>query len=693
MYEKALSLLESEYYDKNISNDYYNEKYYRYKLICYEKKEQYSDFIKLSVSLFLLNKHFLERIPLESISEKIFRTRNERSKKSVLTPIFAFISKNKKNIRRAFSNFIDSNNIENINDLLSYNFESARIKELFFYNICTIDVLKRDYKFGESIEEVYKSRLSILKEITQLSNNKQYLDEMMSITSKMKIREHTEQINNNRIYVDVERIKKENSVFLKEDFDKYIVLKDYDLDLIGIDLNDNTYIEKFKQIYDETNMKSKQDANYKQNLLLLKSILERITYDFLFNSKYGLDTFLSARIRHGYCKDQLSKVFKEQHLLSKKTINKSNDYLVNEYWDEVLVNCPDEVKKNIKESLSKFTDKIELKIREVKDEWIRIRIKESDIGLFDYVQFVEACSVIIDRERYYGDDFNIFYDVVISSLWDWTNERLAVIRGKISNDLLKYFIESLRILEEDIDIYSNNYHSIISRMKNNINICKKDIAIYINEFSNIFYKNDVEYKKFKINDAVRTSEQLFQQLYPFFTKIVFKKNIVCNQDFKGQYFPFFIDIFNILISNCIQHSGIENYENLYINMLITELDNDEKKNVLKSFEKISVLEEKSSQILRLTVENNLGDSIDCNELKNTINLVYKKIRSKENSVFKEYTQSEGGTGLMKLTSILKYNMNTTHGVSYDIDKSKKKFLINVDIVIKKGEDNSENIIC
>lgn len=692
-YTQVLNILDKLTSNNEKFDNYYQEKIYRYKLLCYEKSEKFNDFINLAVSIYMVNKFFLERVSLTSINKEILNTRDENIKKNELTPIFAYISNDIKKIRKAFSNFIDSNYIENIDDLLTYSFKDKNVEEFFLYNICTIDIMKRDYKFGADVEEVYKSRLMILKKIiSEGKNNKKYLDEMMSITSKMKIKEQTKQINNNRIFVDIEGIKNDNSSFLKEDFYKYIFLKEYDSELIGIDLNDEGYIDKFKQIYDETNNKSEQDVNYKQNLLLLKSILERITEEFLFNSKYGLDTFLSSRIRHGYCKDQLTKVFKTFHLLSKKTKDEIDEYLVNEYWDKELENYSSLIRNKIKKELSVFTKQIETKISEVKDKWIRIKVKEGDEGLFDYIKFVEVHSVIIDRESNISD-FNIFYDLVISYLWSWTNEHLNKIRNKIKKELYNFFIDSLDKLEKNIEVYKNEYPELTSNLKKQINLCKTDIAKLVEEFSNIFYKNDVEYNNFWINDAVYTCEQLFEQLYPSFSQIKILKKTQCEYEFKGKYFPFFIDVFNILISNCIQHSEIDSFENLMINMTINIVENDERKEIIKSFKKNNLSVNDSNIILKMEIENNLNDSIDFNELENKINAVFNKINNKETSSSKKYTQSEGGTGLMKLSSILKNNMNTTHLVAYSINKVEKKFLIGIYMVIKKGDNDYENIVC
>lgn len=692
-FDEALFFLNEVTSIEEVICNYYQEKVYRYTLLCFEKRKKINEFVDLTVFIFISNKFYLERVPLKSVSNEVLKTKDLKIKRNALTSIFIYISGDIKQIRKAFSNFIDSNNIENVDDLLKYDFNNKDIEEFFLINICTIDIMKRDYKFGLNIEEVYNSRLKILKQVISIRNdNKKYMDEMMEITSKMKIKEQTKQINNSRIFVDIEGIRKENSLFLKEDFDKYIFLKEYDSELTGIDLNDEKYLDKFKQIYDETTNRSQQDVNYKQNLILLKSILARITEEFLFNSKYGLDTFLSARIRHGYCKDQLTKAFKTAHLLSKKTEDKIDEYLVNEYWDMELEEYPNQVKNLVKKELSCFTNKIEEKVHEIKDKWIRIKVNENDVGLFDYTQFVEVNSIIIDRENRISD-FNLFYNSVFTYLWSWTDEYLTIIRKKIKEELYDYFVESLNNLEKSIDSDEHHCTRLSSKFKNQITLCKTEIAKLVEEFSGVFFKNDIEYNDFKISDVIFTCEQLFQQLYPSFDQIGFTKDIRYECMFKGKYFPYFIDVFNILISNCIQHSAIDKFCDLKICIIISEIGCNEQKEIIKSFQENKLNVKDSHTILKLSIENNLSRTIDYERLKIEVDSVFNKFNNKDIAAFKEYTQSEGGTGFLKLTSILKYNMNTTHLIAYNIDKGNASFKISIYMVIKKGDNENENIIC
>lgn len=137
--------------------------------------------------------------------------------------------------------------------------------------------------------------------------------------------------------------------------------------------------------------------------------------EFLFNEKYGLNTFLSSRIRHGYCKKQLTTVFQEYNLLSKKKKNNSEEYLINEYWDGIL---PENAKgsEEIKKYLSKFTLNIEKKVDDIKKNWLSIKYREENESILDYTLCVNQC-LLIDI----GDGKNLGDIIAATEVWNYSS--------------------------------------------------------------------------------------------------------------------------------------------------------------------------------------------------------------------------------------------------------------------------------
>ena len=413
------------------------------------------------------------------------------------------------------------------------------------------------------------------------------------------------------------------------------------------------------------NEKIRNNAIYSQKMVVLKGIITTITEEFLFNEKYGLNTFLSSRIRHGYCKNQLTTIFQDFNLLSKKSRNNSDEYLINEYWDrELPENSIGSTK--IKDSLSLFTLNIERKVDEIKKDWLNIRYKEDNNALLDYTLAVDQL-LVIDKDNII--DFNTFYNQVINFLWEYTLTHFRVLKKKIQEDLLNYFKDELNNLSNAItSIKEEDVKFAVKTILSNINLCKSQIGGKILEFSNVFEKKDVTYVDFTMSDLVDTCLEIITKLNGEVANVNLNKNIFDLNRYNGENFPYFVDILNIMINNALEHSGISNYSELSLDIDIKKIED---MTILcelkKEFEKKRIKVQKLD-FLEMSVSNTLGQNIDIEKLEEKISTIFKNTQNYE--AVKKYSQSEGGTGLYKLYKTIQYNINTPYTIMYNIEKNK-----------------------
>ena len=77
------------------------------------------------------------------------------------------------------------------------------------------------------------------------------------------------------------------------------------------------------------------------------------------------------------------------------------------------------------EVLSKFSSEIDLKIQEIRDEWIRIRKVEYPRGMFDYSGFSDffVNYVVLDFDNMMSNTME-FYSEVVAKLDHWTDNIL-----------------------------------------------------------------------------------------------------------------------------------------------------------------------------------------------------------------------------------------------------------------------------
>ena len=647
------------------TDNYFLERILRRKVRIYEQKEDALAEVECITNAILQNNNLHKRIDLLHVLKNVNDHLTESVKRNINYVVFTYLCKpgdyNKQRI--AYSNYMDYNKFKSIGDIIT-NEEKNTVLIEFLSKICIQHLLKRDIILNPDGNRADELRVEILKILINIDeqNRKKYYAEIASITKQKSIKDRIKQINQSRIFVDTDNIKKENENALIEEFNRYLAIKDLDEDLTSYDIYSADYINDLKKIFDEINEKIKTNVVYSQKMIILKGIITTITEEFLFNEKYGLNTFLSSRIRHGYCKKQLTTVFQEYNLLSKKKKNNSDEYLINEYWDGIL---PENAKgsEEIKNYLSEFTLDIEKKVDDIKKNWLSIKYREENESILDYTLCVNQC-LLIDMDNII--DFNTFYDEIIEFLWKYTLGHFAALREKIQVELLEFFRGELTVLSEKIGKISDvNVKNEVKTICNNINLCKSKIRATTKEFANVFEKKDVSYMDFTMTDLIDTCIEIVTKLNSSMSSVKLIRKIDDVALYKGENFPYFVDAVNILINNALEHSGMTDLAQLELTIDIEKEHDAEVLTLLKEeFDKKKIRVE-NLDFLRLSISNTLSEDIDLQELQGKIAEIFDK--TKDTETVKKYSQSEGGTGLYKLYKTFQYNINTAYSILYSIE--------------------------
>lgn len=641
----------------------------------YFKNNCLLDSIEIIVNSYFKNKNLIKRFPISKLAEAIKRTRNMEIKKNIMYPILFFInSENDYKLQRiALSNFLDANNIRYLDDLLESTIHPENYYIYFLHKICIVNNLKRDMRFAKNSEEAETVRIQLLNKLINLnpSHKKIYFEEINNIMTKQGIKTKMKQINESRIYIDVDSIKSENYEILAENYKKYLLMKNFDSKVKGLDISNEDFM---LEISDLMNQRILTDVQFNQEVIILKSIITRIIEEFLFNEKYGLDTFLSSRIRHGYINSQLTSLFYEHNLMSKSAKETNDDFTINEYLDEQINYETDESKK-LRELLSEFTKTINSKVSEVKNNWISIKYSNKNVGVFDYSKFIDAMLVALDFDIKETTSFDVAFDIIISSLTDYTSDILSNLRNKIKSELKLSLLSALNELELQIDnIQSHSIEKICNEIRKNINLCKVKTEGIINEFSEIFYLRDLTYVDFNMEDLVSSCREIIAKLNKDFNLIQFNTNINYNPVLKGHVFLYFVDILIVFLNNAIEHSKFPDISDLKIDLMIEEDSFGTLKNQLQSEKKLNSKVEKS---IIISVRNNLHPSLDIDKVHSKIDSVFKNTKSKE--MLKKYTRIEGGSGFYKVVNTLSYNINTAHSIYFEFEENSFKLYLAIEI--------------
>ena len=692
-YENALKCLDSIENEHLEDILYIEEKILRLKYVILYNACKYEQAVSIIVNAYFENKNLIKRCNLKVLHSKLKKSHDKIIYKKIEYPIFVYLfdQLDIKNHRIAFSNFLDAQNVFNSDELIGRVCNDP--KSIFFFEkICTLNVLKRDVRLSKNAYEASKIRLRILQKLIEVNPEQQrkYLDEISIITTKAEINNKIRQVSQRKVYVDVEKIKKEKEVIFLENFQKYLVLKSFNTDIEGFDVTDKRNIDSITRTLYSMEKTAKRNQLYSQTVLALKELISDIMYEFLRNEHYGLDAYLSSRIRHGYCKSQLSKELREYHLMLATSDDESPTYNVSQYWDAKIVPSQEEDYLKLKLVLSGFTHNIENKIQEIRKKWIRIRINNWEVGMFDYTTFVKY-MMAVDQDNIV--DFDVMYSSITSRLWEYTNKCLEIIRERILTELKAFYYEELSNLEQKIkELENSSIKNIIQELSNNITLCRAKISNVVTEFANIFYKDDILYEDYTLEDLATTCIGIERQIHAGFESANIEENIYGEKRLSGNTFSYFVEIIIMLLNNAVTHAGFSDISEiqLYLQICMNRKD----PSVVQIVKKLENEEGKWSEenLLVITVRNNLSRDKNTDDIRSKVASTFKLANDPE--MLKQYSMIEGGSGLYKIIKTINYNMSVPYAIFYFVEENEFSLTLAVDATeLLVQEEKNEDIVC
>ena len=408
-------------------------------------------------------------------------------------------------------------------------------------------------------------------------------------------------MNQSKLFVDVNRIweEKKDSIiesihkFLEADTQKmrYYNLNKKEVLLEDMGKSDNEGIFYF--IFETPKEKE------------LRNVLNEILDFFLSNNEYGLDTYLSTRIRHGTLQGQLRSPFQKNNLITTRKSDKSDEYIAN----DIMLKRINGNAKSINKIFSDFSYKIDSLIEDVKKNWMQIKINgKNPHGMFDFddldLSFEELYSNVSSESSP-----KIIFELIIQHLWDETEKSLERIRERLKKELCDQFIELLTKLQEDLANEQTGHNTFVNRK---ISECKTDVQLSIDEVSSWFERVDPS------DDMKVTSFELLE--------LCKRIRVNISPEFSN------VDILLILIDNSIKHSSLE-LEELNVEMYIENTENGN---------------------IKITVSNNFNNNI-LNEINESIEVIKNKLSSSKKQS-SELVKVEGGSGYLKIYKVIKYDL-------------------------------------
>lgn len=376
---------------------------------------------------------------------------------------------------------------------------------------------------------------------------------------------------------------------------------------------------------------------------IMEEIVNELISAYSFDPVYGLNSYLSLRVRHGTVSGQLRRSWTEERLLT--TADSSGEgYEFNEHWFEILRDTiPIDQAGLIAEALADFSRDFDVSIASLTDEKIQILSKAKPEGVIS-TGFAEVVKLGFYDEAAGVESFDGFLASFSSLFWSNLETTLEGTRTFLKTTFRAQ-------LDELFDGLDQRVASITSAARTpplSDAIVRARLATHqsIDEMLDWFRgSRPVDTDPFPVYDLARISLEIVKRLNPDFDP---KLSISGETDFVAVSALFtFTDVFFVLFDNAQKHSGYQR-PSISINVETDEHD-----------------------LLKIVVTS------DCKDVFRA-----KKDAEKANKMILsgEYTSGlseEGGTGLAKLAKIVE-NSKSQQPLNISVDEAAEQFNVEME---------------
>ncbi|HDX8940822.1 hypothetical protein [Klebsiella michiganensis] len=356
-------------------------------------------------------------------------------------------------LRNLLGRFFKINDISKPSDLVEFS-QNYNTTELIYFlkNICVpyfLDSLRRILK---SSQDVMNERQAICASLRLIdpTNSSNYQDEVMLITNQQAMEEGEWIVDRTRIYVDMDEFFRWAVAALSESYARY-------RDLMEINVNiEQDFDELIQDILDKNEMQKISYVTADESDAVILGIYSSLSEEFLNNSSFGLDFYLSKRIRHQSFIGLIRGPLEFSNIITTKSIE-TNDYKSNSRWLDKFSDYPFLQEKNIDSAFKKFSKQFDDLLIQAKEDKFQIKNKEHPNGLIYFSHTKEIIEMMRIIPKMISDDsIQEFLPAASAIIWASLEHSLSEARKYITNNLKTEIVLLIDELRSTIGKYAKN---------------------------------------------------------------------------------------------------------------------------------------------------------------------------------------------------------------------------------------------
>lgn len=454
------------------------------------------------------------------------------------------------NLKACFLSLLKQLDVLKPSELTLEHFDGDQARLCYFLrNICNPFVLEANVFAFKSTRDVTIERILICNtliddfELFDMNTEKEELERSLAVQDGLN------EVDNLGLTVDQDRFRRTVSEKFEDTFNRY-----------------KTFLGIPEETLKTTEIKltssgSSIQKNVSESDSILVSLLDELKDIFLKNHEFGLDYYLSMRIRHGRFIGVCRGPFERRKLITKFS-NQNNDYKDNKYWTDALANEADLSKLvSINNNLKSFSKDFDNELKRFVTEIIQIKSSEKQFAAFSIDVSLPVVNLM--KENLTVDtSMDDFLTTVLEFFTISLELRSRDIKKSITIDLKERINTRLLKLQKEIE----SLHLRERTLKDEITAARTELSFTLEDVAKWFdisRENKLSIRTYTFSDIIDISIARTQRIYQNFIPNVKVSNSENDAEFHSNTLALMVDALTILLSNVKVH-GRENHPEIVV---------------------------------------------------------------------------------------------------------------------------------
>lgn len=505
---------------------------------------------------------------------------------------------------------------------------------LYLDQVCSAPVLDK-FMAIDSVNDVELERLEICRKLVEIDpvKRQQYLEEIREITRRRVVRERFEQVERTKIYVDTDGVKRQAEKAIREAYQRFLAA-------LADPTHGDEAIEMMRQIKgiiagaqaDGVKIHF-PDLPTNERDQLFDDIVRELMRMLISSQEYGLEAYLSTRVRHGTMGNQLRSAFETNALLTQKDDGR---YVADYTWSNQLDLTDMHAWSWLAQRLADFSEQIDSTIEELVRERVQVRSEAFPDGLFVFTTY-NYDTLQMQSEITADTPFDVFVDKVMNRFWSVLDDSLEVVRAHMNNKFLGRVLELTDELQ--VDVNRELAGANISALSDAIASARTQMAVNVANVANWFtLAREMERPDYEFGIAVEVATQSIVACHPTLGFNLERTDDV-SFECRGSSLESLVYVLFTALDNAVEHSGLGDEPPLVT--LSTSL---------------------ADGWLWLTLTNSCSRIEDV-EAANLL-LAARRLRLENAGDLQSLATTEGGSGYAKIIRILRHDLLAQHSIEF-----------------------------